>query len=50
MPETFIVGKDGKIAYKHIGPLTDEAVEAELLPEIEKALTAAPAGPPAAGS
>jgi cytochrome c biogenesis protein CcmG, thiol:disulfide interchange protein DsbE len=50
VPETFIIGKDGKIAFKHVGPLTVEAVKAELLSEIEKALTAAPAGPPAAGS
>ena len=50
VPETFIIGKDGKIAFKHVGPLTVEAVKAELLPEIEKALAAAPAGPPAAGS
>jgi cytochrome c biogenesis protein CcmG/thiol:disulfide interchange protein DsbE len=47
VPETFIIGKDGKIAFKHVGPLTVEAVKAELLPEIEKALAAAPAGPPA---
>ena len=50
VPETFIIGKDGKIAFKHVGPLTVEAAKAELLPEIEKALAAAPAGPPAAGS
>ena len=50
VPETFIIGRDGKIAFKHVGPLTVEAVKAELLPEIEKALAAAPAGPPAAGS
>jgi cytochrome c biogenesis protein CcmG/thiol:disulfide interchange protein DsbE len=50
VPETFIIGRDGKIAFKHVGPLTIEAVKAELLPEIEKALTAARAEPPAAGS
>jgi cytochrome c biogenesis protein CcmG, thiol:disulfide interchange protein DsbE len=38
VPETFIIGKDGKIAFKHVGPLTVEAVKAELLPEIERAL------------
>jgi cytochrome c biogenesis protein CcmG/thiol:disulfide interchange protein DsbE len=48
VPETFIVGKDGKIAFKHVGPLTVEAVKAELLPEIEKALAPVPAtGTPA---
>jgi cytochrome c biogenesis protein CcmG, thiol:disulfide interchange protein DsbE len=42
VPETFVIGKDGRIAFKHVGPLTVEAVKAELLPEIEKALAAAP--------
>jgi cytochrome c biogenesis protein CcmG/thiol:disulfide interchange protein DsbE len=50
VPETFIIGKDGKIAFKHVGPLTVEAVKTELLREIEKALAPVPAGPPAAGS
>ncbi|MBN9242647.1 MAG: DsbE family thiol:disulfide interchange protein [Mesorhizobium sp.] len=38
VPETFIVGKDGRIAYKHVGPLTPDSVRSKLLPEIEKAL------------
>jgi cytochrome c biogenesis protein CcmG/thiol:disulfide interchange protein DsbE len=41
VPETYIIGKDGKIAFKHVGPLTDGAVASELMPEIEKALAAA---------
>ncbi len=40
VPETFLVGKDGKILYKHVGPLTPEAVSGQLLPQIEKALAA----------
>ena len=40
VPETFVVGKDGKIAYKHIGPVTPESARTLLLPEIEKALAA----------
>ncbi|PBC06887.1 DsbE family thiol:disulfide interchange protein [Mesorhizobium sp. WSM3859] len=40
VPETFVVGKDGKIAYKHVGPLTPDSVKALLLPQIEKALAA----------
>ena len=40
VPETFVVGKDGRIAFKHVGPLTPEAVRTELLPQIEKALAA----------
>ena len=38
VPETFVIGKDGKIAYKHVGPLTAEAARDVLLPQIEKAL------------
>ncbi|MDQ2633926.1 MAG: DsbE family thiol:disulfide interchange protein [Pseudomonadota bacterium] len=40
VPETFLVGKDGKIAFKHVGPLTERAVADDLLPAIEKALAA----------
>lgn len=40
VPETFVIGKDGRIAYKHVGPLTPDSVRAELLPQIEKALAA----------
>jgi len=40
VPETFVIGKDGKIAYKHVGPLTPESAKALLLPQIEKALMA----------
>ncbi|TIP03105.1 MAG: DsbE family thiol:disulfide interchange protein [Mesorhizobium sp.] len=40
VPETFVIGKDGKIAYKHVGPLTPDSVRALLLPQIEKALAA----------
>ncbi len=37
MPETFIVGDDGTILYKHVGPIDARDVEAELLPAIRKA-------------
>jgi cytochrome c biogenesis protein CcmG/thiol:disulfide interchange protein DsbE len=40
VPETFVVGKDGRIAYKHVGPLTPDSVRDELLPQVEKALAA----------
>ena len=40
VPETFIIGKDGKIAYKHVGPLTPDSARELLLPQIEKALAA----------
>ena len=38
VPETFLIGKDGKILYKHVGPLTEAAVRSELMPQIEQAL------------
>jgi cytochrome c biogenesis protein CcmG/thiol:disulfide interchange protein DsbE len=40
VPETFLVGDDGVIRYKYVGPLTDDAVARILGPEIAKALTA----------
>jgi cytochrome c biogenesis protein CcmG/thiol:disulfide interchange protein DsbE len=40
VPETFVIGKDGKIAYKHVGPLTPDTAQTLLLPAIEKALAA----------
>ncbi len=38
VPETFIVGRDGRIAYKLIGPITSANLEAAVKPAIEKAL------------
>src|SRR5215471_5413913 len=38
VPETFIVGRDGKIAYKLVGPVTPENINQVMKPEIEKAL------------
>jgi cytochrome c biogenesis protein CcmG/thiol:disulfide interchange protein DsbE len=40
VPESFVVGRDGKIAYKLIGPVTADNLSAELMPAIEKALAA----------
>jgi cytochrome c biogenesis protein CcmG, thiol:disulfide interchange protein DsbE len=40
VPETFVVGRDGKIAYKLIGPITPANYETVLKTEIEKALRA----------
>jgi cytochrome c biogenesis protein CcmG, thiol:disulfide interchange protein DsbE len=47
VPETFIVDAGGIIRYKHIGPLNAENYRSKFLPELEKALSAAPA--PAGG-
>ncbi len=38
MPETFLIGRDGRIAYKLIGPITAENLKVTLMPQIEKAL------------
>ncbi|PSJ62070.1 DsbE family thiol:disulfide interchange protein [Pseudaminobacter soli (ex Li et al. 2025)] len=40
VPETFVIGRDGKVAFKHVGPITAESAQKVLLPEIEKALAA----------
>lgn len=42
VPETFVIGKDGRIAYKHVGPITPASLTQRLMPEIEKALAAQP--------
>ena len=42
VPETFVVDNAGLIRFKHIGPLTEESIAKELLPEIAKA--AGPSG------
>jgi cytochrome c biogenesis protein CcmG, thiol:disulfide interchange protein DsbE len=38
VPETFVIGRDGRIAYKLIGPIEPNNLEKALKPEIEKAL------------
>ena len=38
VPETFIIGKDGLIKYKHIGPVTQESLEAEVIPMLKQLL------------
>jgi cytochrome c biogenesis protein CcmG/thiol:disulfide interchange protein DsbE len=38
VPETFIVGRDGRISYKLVGPITPENLDQVMKPEIEKAL------------
>ena len=34
VPETFVVDRDGRILYKHIGPLTSQALREKILPII----------------
>jgi cytochrome c biogenesis protein CcmG/thiol:disulfide interchange protein DsbE len=42
VPETFVVGRDGRIAYKLVGPITEDNLDTALKPAIEKALAATP--------
>lgn len=35
VPETFVVDREGRIAYKHIGPLRPKVLEEKILPLIE---------------
>jgi len=38
VPETFVIRADGTIAYKFIGPISEQALRSVLIPEIEKAM------------
>jgi cytochrome c biogenesis protein CcmG, thiol:disulfide interchange protein DsbE len=38
VPETFVVKGDGTIAYRFVGPISEESYREVILPEIEKAL------------
>jgi cytochrome c biogenesis protein CcmG/thiol:disulfide interchange protein DsbE len=38
VPETFVVGRDGRIAFKLVGPITPQNLASILMPEIEKAI------------
>jgi cytochrome c biogenesis protein CcmG/thiol:disulfide interchange protein DsbE len=38
VPETFVIGRDGKIAFKLIGPITPDNLDKALKPALEKAL------------
>jgi cytochrome c biogenesis protein CcmG, thiol:disulfide interchange protein DsbE len=38
IPETFLVGRDGNILWKHVGPFSERSLRRDLMPQIEKAL------------
>jgi cytochrome c biogenesis protein CcmG/thiol:disulfide interchange protein DsbE len=38
VPETYLVGRDGRIAFKLVGPITADNLQGTLEPEIKKAL------------
>ena len=37
MPETFVVSGEGRIVYKHVGPITPETLETRVIPAIRAA-------------
>lgn len=41
VPETYVVGADGRIAYKQIGPVTRDVLEDTILPLVERLRAAA---------
>jgi cytochrome c biogenesis protein CcmG/thiol:disulfide interchange protein DsbE len=36
VPETYLIDKSGHIRFRHVGPLTEEALEHELLPRLKE--------------
>jgi cytochrome c biogenesis protein CcmG/thiol:disulfide interchange protein DsbE len=36
VPETYVIDKEGRIRYRHVGPLTAEVVDQQLLPLVKK--------------
>ena len=40
VPETFVIGRDARIAYKLVGPITPDNFDSVLKPQIEKAVAA----------
>jgi len=38
VPETFVIGADGMIKYKHIGPVTHESLEQKIMPVLKELL------------
>ncbi|MEQ8664860.1 MAG: DsbE family thiol:disulfide interchange protein [Rhodospirillales bacterium] len=49
VPETFVITRDGTVAYKHIGPISRQVLDETLLPLIER-LRGTERTEPAAGS
>lgn len=49
VPETFVIDRNGRIAYKHIGAITPRALDETILPLIEKLQQPRVVAPPAEG-
>ena len=43
VPETYVVDGEGRIVVKHVGPLTPESIENDILPALRAANPATPA-------
>jgi cytochrome c biogenesis protein CcmG/thiol:disulfide interchange protein DsbE len=43
VPETYVIGGDGKIAFRHVGPLTETVINNKILPLLNPA-TSTPEG------
>lgn len=41
MPETFVIDGQGRIAYKHVGPMTAASISQKIIPAIERAAVGA---------
>ena len=46
VPETFVIGADGRVAYKQIGPATQEVLDETILPLIDRLRREAKEGQP----
>ncbi len=42
VPETYVITGDGKIAYRHVGPLTEQVMKNKILPLLRPADNAPP--------
>lgn len=40
VPETFVIGRDGRILFKQVGPLDEKALSAGIDPALDRALAA----------
>ena len=38
VPETFLINKNGKVVFRHAGPITNSVLSSEILPKIEEAV------------
>jgi cytochrome c biogenesis protein CcmG/thiol:disulfide interchange protein DsbE len=39
VPETYVIGGDGKIVYRHVGPLTEASIKQKLMPLLQQTST-----------